>query len=162
MSRTKAFSLPHLTARALATFLFSVLFLISTFSSASAQVTDDTPASGAIAGGFCPQLTSTFGRGATDASTGGQVTRLQEFLTDYFDVSSQNIVVGVFGRTTQTYVIKFQKEQGLPAYGVIGTLTRAAIARACGGASTGTNTTTGNTNPATTSIPINTNTTNTT
>lgn len=168
MSRTKALSLPLSVTRALAVLLFSILFFASTVFSASAQTTDDTPASGAIAGGYCPQLTSTFERGATDASTGGQVTRLQEFLTDYFDISSQNIVVGVFGRTTQTYVIKFQKEQKLPAYGVIGSLTRVAIAKACRSSGTtntqqtttrNTNTTTGSTGRTSTSTPANTNTT---
>lgn len=152
----------------LAMLFFSVLFFISTVSFVFAQVTDDTPASGRTAGGYCPGLTSTFERGATDATTGGQVTRLQEFLTDYYDINTQNIVVGVFGRSTQAYVVKFQQEQGLPAYGVIGTLTRATIARVCvssGVSNTppaptrNTNTTTGSTNPASTSTPVNTNTT---
>ena len=87
---------------------------------------------GTSSGGYCPDLSITFSRGATDARTNGQVSELQRFLTDYYDIN-QNIVVGVFGPVTQRYVIRFQREQGLPTFGIVGSMTRARIASVCGG-----------------------------
>ena len=96
----------------------------------SAQTADDY-GTGTSAGGYCPNLSTTFVRGATDASTNGQVTELQRFLTDYYEID-QDIIVGIFGRITQSYVIRFQQEQGLPAFGIVGSMTRAEIASVCG------------------------------
>src|SRR3990167_2612502 len=87
---------------------------------------------GTSSGGYCPDLSITFSRGATDARTNGQVSELQRFLTDYYDIN-QNIIVGVFGRITHGYVLRFQREQGLPTFGIVGSMTRAAIADVCGG-----------------------------
>ena len=88
-----------------------------------------------VAGGYCPRLNSTFTRGARDMTTRptGQVSELQKFISDYFDVSPDDIVTGFFGRMTQSYVVRFQQEQGLPAFGIVGSMTRAAIAKACTG-----------------------------
>jgi hypothetical protein len=68
-----------------------------------------------------------------DASTNptGQVSELQSFLEDYFNLDEGTLVAGVFGRKTQNYLIQFQKKHGLPAFGVAGTLTRAKIAEVC-------------------------------
>lgn len=93
---------------------------------------------------YCPALSSDFERGATDANAGGQVTELQKFLAGYYGVSTQTLVVGTFGPTTQGYVTRFQAEQQLASTGYVGALTRAAIARVCGGTSS-------TTPPATTS-----------
>ena len=81
----------------------------------------------------CPDLTVTMQRGARDATTGGQVSELQIFLANYYDLNEEDVLTGYFGRATEKYVIRFQREQGLPTYGIVGSLTRAAIARVCGG-----------------------------
>ena len=94
--------------------------------------TDDTDVTGQ---NYCPSLSQTLRRGMRDANTGGQVTELQSFLADYYDLGASEISGGFFGRLTQGYVIKFQNEQSLPAYGIVGSLTRARIADVC--ASTG-------------------------
>ena len=90
--------------------------------------TDD---SGTSSGGYCPNLSTTFIRGATDARTNGQVSELQRFLTDYYDIN-QNIIIGIFGPITQKYVMRFQREQGFPTFGIVGPMTRARIASVCG------------------------------
>src|SRR3989344_2614528 len=72
--------------------------------------------------------------GARDASTGGQVSELQTFLTDYYNLDENIVVGGYFGNLTHKYVVRFQTEQGLPAFGIAGSLTRAKIAGVCGGA----------------------------
>ena len=81
----------------------------------------------------CPNLTVTMQRGARDATTGGQVSELQIFLANYYDLNEEDVITGYFGRVTEKYVIRFQREQGLPTFGIVGSLTRAAIARGCGG-----------------------------
>lgn len=106
----------------------SVILLINTQLSIAqtTQITDDTPNDATKS--FCPSLNSSFKRGATDKSTKNQVTELQKFFEDYYDVK---LVSGVFGRLTHNYVIRFQNENGLPAYGVVGSLTREKIKIAC-------------------------------
>lgn len=84
----------------------------------------------------CPKLTITMERGARDSSTNGQVSELQKFLADYYDIDPIELVTGYFGRITQGYVQQFQREQGLPTFGIAGSMTRAAIAKICGGNST--------------------------
>jgi peptidoglycan hydrolase-like protein with peptidoglycan-binding domain len=111
------------------TALFSSLLLVTQIS--FAQVTDDTPSGVDI--NYCPRLVSTFQRGATDNTTNGQVTELQKFFEDYFDVK---LVSGIFGRVTQGYVMRFQKENNLPAYGLVGFLTRSKIANVCSNGTT--------------------------
>lgn len=96
----------------------------------------------------CPSLSITMLRGATDATTGGQVSELQSFLADYFSIDESTLVTGRFARLTQSYVIKFQKAHRLPAYGTVGTLTRAKIAEVCNGNAVG-SAATGNTSNAT-------------
>lgn len=96
---------------------------------AFAQTADDYGIS--AAGTYCPTLSTTMQRGARDISTNNQVSELQKFLADYYDIDPTELVTGYFGRITQGYVIQFQKEQGLPTFGIAGSLTRAAIARVC-------------------------------
>lgn len=95
--------------------------------------TDDVPDTIANTDGYCPNLTVTMRRGARDATTGGQVSELQRFIADYFDLDEEEIVTGYFGRMTERYIIRFQNEHGLPAYGIVGSLTRAKIAEVCKG-----------------------------
>lgn len=83
--------------------------------------------------GYCPRLVTTITRGARDAATRpiGQVSELQRFLSDYFDVDPDDIVTGYFGRITHSYVVRFQQEQKLPAFGIVGSMTRTATAQTC-------------------------------
>jgi peptidoglycan hydrolase-like protein with peptidoglycan-binding domain len=86
--------------------------------------------------GFCPQLSQTLTRGMRDATTvpQGQVTELQKFLVGYYDLDPGTYISGYFGRLTQANVIRFQREQNLPAYGYLGSFTRTLIGRVCGAA----------------------------
>ncbi len=113
----------------------ALLILLSAGGVARAEVADDY-GTGTTANNYCPKLSTTFQRGARDTTTAGQVTELQKFIADYYDVDPEEIVSGFYGRITQGYVVKFQKEQGLPAFGIVGSLSRAAIAKACGGSIT--------------------------
>ena len=103
---------------------------------AFAQTPDDYGI--AAAGTYCPTLSITMQRGARDTSTSGQVSELQKFLADYYDIDPTELVTGYFGRITQGYVIQFQKEQGLPSFGIAGSMTRGVIAKVCTQISTGT------------------------
>src|SRR3989344_2124906 len=81
----------------------------------------------------CPNLSITMQRGSRDATTGGQVTELQVFLANHFDLDEEDVVSGYFGKLTQQLVTKFQNKYGLPAFGIVGSLTRAKIAQVCAG-----------------------------
>src|SRR3989344_856916 len=81
----------------------------------------------------CPNLSITMQRGSRDATKGGQVTELQVFLANRFDLDEEDVVSGYFGKLTQQYVTRFQNQYGLPAFGIAGSLTRAKIAEVCGG-----------------------------
>src|SRR3989338_3768926 len=96
---------------------------------AFAQVADDYGTTDS--GSYCPKLSITMQRGARDVSYGGQVSELQKFLSDYYDIDPEEIVTGFFGRITQGYVKQFQKERGLPTFGIAGSMTRAAIVKIC-------------------------------
>lgn len=79
----------------------------------------------------CPQLTYNLYRGLNDYRTGGQVSQLQQFLSAR---GYSQLVTGYFGSMTYANVAQFQREQGVyPITGGVGPLTRAAIARVCGG-----------------------------
>ena len=81
----------------------------------------------------CPRLTITMQKGSRDSTTLGQVRELQIFLTDYYNLDENILVGGYFGNLTHQYVVQFQTEQGLPSYGIVGSMTRAKIAEVCGG-----------------------------
>jgi peptidoglycan hydrolase-like protein with peptidoglycan-binding domain len=91
----------------------------------------------------CVNITATLAQGSTDATTGGQVKQLQQFLTQHLNLQD-NIVTGFFGPKTAQHLKEFQAEQGLDRAGRVGGLTRAALARMCNGAG-GANTTSTNT-----------------
>ncbi len=82
---------------------------------------------------YCPILSSTIQIGARDSLTNprGQVSELQRFLADWFDVDERDLVTGYFGRNTRMYVQKLQQQFGLPSFGIAGAMTRAVIAREC-------------------------------
>ncbi len=96
---------------------------------AIAQTADDYGTG--LSASYCPKLSITMQRGARDVSYSGQVSELQKFLSDYYDIDPNEIVTGFFGRITQGYVQQFQREQGLPTFGIAGSMTRAAIAKVC-------------------------------
>ncbi|MDP3645687.1 MAG: peptidoglycan-binding domain-containing protein, partial [bacterium] len=60
---------------------------------------------------YCPNLTITLQFGSRDSQTSGQVTELQKFLTDYYDLNPADYVTGYFGRLTRDNVRKFQCER---------------------------------------------------
>lgn len=79
----------------------------------------------------CPTLSQNLYRGLSDYYTGGQVSALQQFLASR---GYSQLVTGYFGPMTANNVAAFQREQGVyPVTGGVGPLTRAAIARVCGG-----------------------------
>lgn len=79
----------------------------------------------------CPSLSTNLWRGMHDASANGQVRELQTFLSNYYGVSASVIVTGYFGPITESYVFRFQREQGIQQVGRVGPITRAGIARVC-------------------------------
>jgi peptidoglycan hydrolase-like protein with peptidoglycan-binding domain len=112
--------------------LFATLMLVSPLA-ALAQVGSHTSSDSEV---VCPMLTTALYRGQTDSVTGGQVTRLQNYLTQYFNISDP-IVTGFFGPKTQSYLRQFQSAHGVSPVGSVGPLTRAAMARNCSGSSAG-------------------------
>ncbi len=76
----------------------------------------------------CVNLTVDMGIGATDATTGGQVTMLQNLLIarGLLQVKS-SASLGTFGPQTSRGVAQFQKGHGIIATGYVGPITRANI-----------------------------------
>jgi peptidoglycan hydrolase-like protein with peptidoglycan-binding domain len=68
-------------------------------------------------------------------SGGSDVIALQNFLIAQ-TLLPQSDNTGYFGRLTKAAAIQFQTQQSLPSTGFVGPLTRAAIARVCGGGQT--------------------------
>ena len=89
---------------------------------------------GAVLEYTCANLSRTIRRGMNDAQTGGQVSILQQFLTESGDYSYPEIT-GFFGAVTESAVKRFQARinvvsSGLPdttGYGAIGPRTRNLI-----------------------------------
>ncbi|QQG38124.1 MAG: peptidoglycan-binding protein [Candidatus Kaiserbacteria bacterium] len=79
----------------------------------------------------CPELTLNLRRGSRDAITGGEVTRLQQFLADHYGLDEKDAVSGYFGPMTEKYAMRFQQENDIPAVGAAGPATRARIAKLC-------------------------------
>lgn len=115
------------TQRGFVSVVISMAILVGLAVAPAFAQTDDY-GTGTTSGTYCPQLFQTVVRG----SSGNQVLELQKFLSDYYDISPATIQTGYFGRITQGYVQQFQREQGLPSFGIAGSLTRAAIAMVCG------------------------------
>jgi hypothetical protein len=95
---------------------------------------------------FCPKISRTIGRGASEATTTGDVGQLQQFIANHFGLKPDDVVTGHFGSTTQAFLEKFQQEQGIPPAPTAGPLTRAAIARLCNPGGKDPSTTTGDIN----------------
>ncbi|MFM2414496.1 MAG: putative peptidoglycan binding domain [Candidatus Parcubacteria bacterium] len=84
---------------------------------------------------YCPQLHSNFGKGDSDSSTDGQVSRLQRFLNTRLTVPTPMNkaleplkMTGFFGPKTERYLRQFQKQYGLQGLGMVGPKTRSKIA----------------------------------
>jgi len=81
------------------------------------------------------QFTHTLSRGATDATTDGEVSLLQIFLANDPDIYPEGLVTGYFGPLTERAVQRWQARMnivssGTPAttgYGVVGPRTRAVL-----------------------------------
>jgi peptidoglycan hydrolase-like protein with peptidoglycan-binding domain len=92
----------------------------------SATVTSSNPVA------LCTQLTHGLGFGSRDYYTGGDVTALQNYLQarGYFNYKA----TGYFGSITARAVATWQRDNGIAAIGIVGPLTRAALAAAsCNG-----------------------------
>ncbi|HEY4524027.1 MAG TPA: CARDB domain-containing protein, partial [Candidatus Paceibacterota bacterium] len=87
----------------------------------------------------CPEFSQSLYPGVSDASTGGEVTKLQKMLANDPNVYPERLVTGYYGSLTEKAVQRWQTKQGVvssgsPAttgYGVVGPQTRAQIITAC-------------------------------
>lgn len=120
---------------------------------AFAQLADDYGTTNS--NNYCPKISGTMERGARDVAYGGQVSELQKFFSDYYDIDQDEIVTGFFGRITQRYIIQFQKEQGLPSFGIVGSMTRGVIAKVCSQAPSGQTNTQPQKTPTQNTVPAN-------
>lgn len=96
----------------------------------AARTPYSVPTRGTVLGATlrCYALTWTLMRGMTDASTGGQVTQLQEFLeTQGYSFPDK----GTFGAKTELAVREWQLRHGIDDTGIVGSVTRANIATVC-------------------------------
>ncbi len=92
-------------------------------------------------GAACVVLDSNLAPGDTDATTGGDVTRLQQFLAQDSDIYPEGTVSGFYGNATRRAVERYQAAHGIVTsgspetngFGAVGPTTRAAIASDCGG-----------------------------
>lgn len=119
------------------TFLAAVvilgIFVITTTTFAEAKsmppvVTDITDTTGG--GVTCPNLARGLARGMRDDT---EVRALQSFLAHKYTYTEADLVTGYYGPITESLVRRFQNEEGVPALGMVGPLTRTAIKRVCSG-----------------------------
>lgn len=110
--------------------VLSLVLLLSTGGSAFAQTA--TTASMTIAPYRCYPVSFNLRAGATDASTKGAVTELQEYLVSEGYFNSAYLGSGHFGPMTRSAVVRFQASHNLPATGYVGPMTRGVISKRCG------------------------------
>ncbi|MDO8523603.1 MAG: peptidoglycan-binding domain-containing protein, partial [bacterium] len=81
---------------------------------------------------FCQAFSQNMGRGSTDATAGGEVTKLQQLLAQDSSIYPEGLVTGFFGSATEGAVQRAQKEgsvvsAGTPdttGFGFVGPATR--------------------------------------
>jgi hypothetical protein len=118
-----------LITHALIGLLVTPVFALSTIGSGSVGITTASPLM--QQNGACTSLTRNLMLGSRDYQTGGDVKKLQDFLSS--DGNLQTSSRGFFGILTRQAVIQFQSSQGIFTTGYVGMLTRAAIERlSCG------------------------------
>lgn len=131
------FLLPGLvSAAALSDLQIQLQSLLTQLSTFQIQREAMLSAAGAVTTAQCPNLSRNLSRGMR----GNDVTQLQQFLISQNHLAADS-ATGFFGRLTEAAVKKFQcKEMGIcsgtpstTGYGVVGRMTRAAIARMCAG-----------------------------
>ena len=87
----------------------------------------------------CLQLSYNLYPGASDASTGGDVSKLQQFLAQDSSASYSAGVTGYYGPATQAAVQRWQASRGVVSsgpitttgYGAVGSQTRSVMAQRC-------------------------------
>ncbi|MBI4093616.1 peptidoglycan-binding protein [Candidatus Kaiserbacteria bacterium] len=102
------------------------------------SLAQDTAHTSAI---YCPSLSQTLSFGSSDPRTvpRSQVTELQKFLSNFYDLNPGDYVTGYFGRLTRDNVRRFQCEkmricsgdEATTGWGVVGPRTRAKIRAVC-------------------------------
>ncbi len=93
----------------------------------------------------CPHLQAYLEFGARDDETRGQVSALQRYLTDFYDLPVTELVTGYFGVRTRENLRRFQcdtlslcsGDEDTNGYGALGPRTRAAIAARCSDGTSG-------------------------
>jgi len=121
-----------ISALAAAGFFAAVPALAQIYNPGYAYPQFTQPVSQPYYGYGCPALSYNLTLGSSDYYTQGQVSALQNFLRNRYNDS--RLTGGYFGSLTRSYVARFQQEMGVyPVTGGVGPLTRAAIARTCGG-----------------------------
>lgn len=76
---------------------------------------------------MCPNITPTLRIGQKNT----QVKILQDYIFPYYGLSTRS--TGYFGSVTRTYIIRFQKERGIVADGVVGPITQEIVKNICEG-----------------------------
>ncbi len=92
-------------------------------------------------GSSCIVLDRNMGPGDTDATTGGDVSRLQTFLAEDSTMYPEGTVSGFYGPATRRAVERYQASKGIATsgspetngYGAVGPSTRASISSNCSG-----------------------------
>ncbi len=105
----------------------------------------------------CVNLSYNLAQDDDDASKGGEVTELQEFLVATRDLTMPTgVAMGFFGPATERAVQKYQARKGIVSsgtpdssgYGTVGTRTRASMSCTPGSTTGGGSTTTGSSTPS--------------
>lgn len=84
----------------------------------------------------CSPLTATLALDATDATTNGEVSKLQTILAKDTTIYPEGLITGYYGPATDRAVKRFQVERGVvaassTAYGLVGPATKAALLTSC-------------------------------
>ena len=103
---------------------------------ASAGGSSSLPAQASV----CATLARSFGKSATDATTGGEVTTLQKYLAQDSSIYPEGLVTGFYGDLTVAAVKRWQVQYGVVSsgdeastgFGRIGPKTRTAMGQNCG------------------------------